>query len=155
MKKTKKKQRPVYLRELQIKFKKKRVKNNIPVDKPMTDSQLVYELFQDLQNETKEKLITISLNSKLKILCFEIIAIGSVSSLMTRPIEAIRGAIPWSPYGIILVHNHPTGDPKPGADDKRFTKKLCNSCKELGVYLLDHIIIGDGKYFSFADKGLL
>lgn len=151
----KKTKKPQYLRELQIKFKKKRIKGDIPIDKPLTDSRLVYDLFQDLQNETKEKLVTISVDTKLKILCFEIVAIGSINILMPRPIEAIRGAITWSPYGIILVHNHPSGDPKPSPDDKRFTKKLARSCQDLGVYFLDHIIIGDGKYFSFSDRGLL
>ncbi len=151
----KNKQKYTYLREIQLKFKKKRIKSNIPINKPLTDSQLVYNLFQDLQNETKEKLITISVNAKLKIICFEVVAIGFVNLLMTRPIEAIRGSIPWSPHGIIIVHNHPSGDPKPSPDDKRFTKKLCKSCQELGVHFLDHIIIGDRKYFSFADKKLL
>jgi len=146
--------KPVYLREVQIRFKKKRVKSEL-VNKPLVDSRLVYELFQDLQNEAKEKLITISVDTKLKIMCFEVVAIGSLNTLTTRPIDILRGVIHVAPYGVIFVHNHPGGDPAPNSQDKRFTKKMQKQTKELGVYLLDHVIIGEEAFFSFADKGLL
>ena len=144
-----------YLREVEIKFKKRRVKSGLPVDQPVTDAELVYKIFKDLENETKEKLITISLDAKLKILCFEVVAIGSLSSVYVRPIEVIRTAIPWNPYGFIIVHNHPSGDSTPGPDDKRFTKELKKAIKTLGCELWDHIIIGENEYYSFAEKGLL
>jgi len=155
---TKKKKAPrksAYLREVQIRFRKKRIKDGSPVEKPIGDSRQIYELFQDLQNETKEKLITISLDIKLKIICFEVVAIGSLTSIYTRPFEAIRAALPLNPYGIILVHNHPSGDPSPNKVDKNFTKKLMTLTKAGGLYFLDHIIIGDEDYFSFADKELI
>ncbi len=66
----KKADKPAYLREIQIRYKKKRVKTGSPVGKRITAAQQVYELFSDLQNESKEKLIAISLDAKLKIICF-------------------------------------------------------------------------------------
>ena len=96
---------PTYIREIELRYKKRRVKSDAPVNEPLTDPQMVYELFSDLQNEAKEKLITISLDTKLKVLCFEVVAVGAVNSVHARPIEAIRAAIPLNPYGIIIVHN--------------------------------------------------
>ncbi len=144
-----------YLREIQIRYKKKRVKAGSPVGKKIVGAGQVVELFSDLQNEAKEKLITVSLDAKLKILCFEIVAIGSVSTVYARPAEAVRGAIPVNAYGVIIVHNHPSGDPKPSIGDKAFTRRLLRSTDDLGIEFHDHIIIGNGSYYSFAERGLL
>jgi len=154
-KKKAKTQKPTYLREIRILFKKKRVKAGSPVGKSITNAQQIYELFSDLQNEVKEKLVTVSLDSKMKILCFEVVAIGSLNSIYARPIEAIRASIPLNPYGIIIVHNYPSGGPKPSKDDKSFTSDLLINTKSLGVKFYDHIIIGDGEYYSFAEHRLM
>jgi DNA repair protein RadC len=151
----KKAAKPAYLREIQIKFKKKRVKAGFAVGKKIAGAQQVYELFSDMQNETKEKLIVISLDVKLKILCFEVVAIGSVNTVFARPFEVVRSAILVNAYGLIVVHNHPSGDTKPGLEDKLFTRELKKLTDTGGAELHDHIIIGDGTYFSFAEEGLM
>jgi len=112
-------------------------------------------LFSDLQNEAKEKLIVICLDVKLKIICFEVVAIGSLCAIYARPVEALRAAIPLNPYGIIVVHNHPSGEVQPSDEDKEFTKKLMRSTNDLGLTFHDHVIIGDGEYYSFSDAGLM
>lgn len=152
---TAKAKHPTYLREIELRYKKRRVKADAPVDEPLTDPQTVYELFSDLQNEAKEKLITVSVDAKLKVLCFEVVAIGAVDSVYARPIEALRGAIPLNPSGIIIVHNHPSGDPTPSRSDEKFTADLLINTISLGLEFHDHIIIGDNGYFSFAKQGLL
>lgn len=144
-----------YLREIEIKFKKKRVKSGVAVNQPINRPQQVYKLFQDLQTETKEKLISISLDAKLKILCFEVVAIGSVQAIYGRPFEALRASLPLNPAGIIVVHNHPSGDPTPSEKDKEFTRNLKTLTDAAGLKFYDHIIIGDEQYFSFAEAGLL
>ncbi|MBI3563369.1 MAG: DNA repair protein RadC [Gammaproteobacteria bacterium] len=146
---------PAYIREIEIRYKKHPVDANAPVNEPLTDPRRVYELFSDLQNEAKEKLITISLDVKLKLLCFEIIAIGSVNSVYARPVEALRGAISLNAYGIIIVHNHPSGDPRPSSGDERFTSDLLINTTSLGLEFYDHVIIGDGTYYSFVEQGLM
>jgi DNA repair protein RadC len=151
----KKNSQPVYLREIQIKFKKKRVKRDSPVGQPVTNSRQVVKLFRDLQNETKEKLVIINLDSKNKILCFELVAIGNVDMVFTRPMEVFRTSIIMNAYSAIVLHNHPSGDPTPSEDDKKFTQSLERIAVDLGLRLLDHIVIGLDDYFSFADKGLL
>ena len=117
--------------------------------------QQIYELFKDLQNEAKEKLIAISLDTKLKIISFEVVAIGSVKSIYSRPFEAIRSAIALNADGLILVHNHPSGDVTPSEADKEFTAALKEITDKGGMTFCDHLIIGDDSYFSFADAGLL
>ncbi len=146
---------PTYIREIELRYKKRRVKSDAPVDEPLTDPLKVYELFSDLQNEAKEKLITISVDTKVKPLCFEVIAIGAINSVYVRPIEVLRTVIPLNPHGIIVVHNHPTGDPTPSDEDERFTSNLLINTKSLGLEFYDHIIIGHNRYFSFTEAGVM
>lgn len=145
----------VYLREVQLKFKKKRIKSDSPIGKSITNSKIIYQIFKDLESEAKEKLIIISVDAQLRIMCFEVVAIGSLTTLSVRPIDILRGVIHVAPYGLVFVHNHPGGDPTPSPSDKRFTKKMKKHVSELGVHFLDHVIIGENTYFSFSDGGLL
>lgn len=144
-----------YIREIEIRFRKRRVKADSPVEEFITDPQQVVELFSDLQNESKEKMITISLTRKLKMISFELIAIGSIRSIFLRPFEAIRAAIALNADGIIILHNHPSGDPSPSKEDEEFTKKLNEITSQGGLNFHDHIIVGDQSYFSFSEEGLL
>lgn len=146
---------PKYIREIQLRFKKKRVGNDAPVDMPLTDSSQVAELFRDMQNETKEKMVAVSLDIKLKILAFEVVAIGSVNSVGMNISECLSTAVVMRAGGLIMVHNHPSGNPTPSREDKAFTKKLVKACDLMGIPLWDHVIVGDGEHFSFADEGLL
>ncbi len=152
---TPKKAQPTYIREIELRYKKRRVKSEAPVHEPLTDPKKVYDLFSDLQNEAKEKLITISLDTKLKMLCFEVVAVGSIDTVHSRPFEAIRTSIATNAHGIIMVHNHPSGDPTPSESDRAFTHDLMELLVIGGSSFHDHIIIGGGQYFSFAERGLL
>lgn len=113
-----------YLREIKIKFKKKRIKAGSPVGKRITDSDQVVSLFKDLRDEAKENLITISLDAKLRIICFEVVAIGSVAAIYLKPGEAVRASVALNSSGIIVLHNHPSGGPTLSLQDKKFTKNL-------------------------------
>ncbi|MCP4349860.1 MAG: DNA repair protein RadC [Desulfobacterales bacterium] len=144
-----------YIKEIEIRYRKKRIKNELPTDQALTDAQKVFELFSDLQNETREKMIAISLDSSLKIICFEVVAVGSVLNIYIRPFEAIRSSVALNAHGLIIVHNHPSGDPEPTDKDMRFTEKLKEITNIGGMKFHDHIIIGDNKYYSFSEKGLL
>ncbi len=154
-KKTTKKKtaRPKYLREIHVSFRKKRVSADSPVNEPLTDPAKVVELFKDLENETKEKLIAISVDAKLKIITFEVVSIGSAAAVYAKPAESVRTAILVNASGLIMVHNHPSGNPKPSPDDKKFTRWLTKTCETMGIPLHDHIIIGDDDYYSFASEG--
>jgi DNA repair protein RadC len=149
-----KSKRVAYLREVELKYKIKKVESEI-IGRVASDPKAVVALFADLQNEAKEKLIAVNLDAKNKILCFEVVAIGSVSAIHLRPIEVFRTSIPLNAYGLIIVHNHPSGDPKPSRDDLEFTQKLKRISDDLGLILFDHIIVGFESYYSFAEEGEL
>lgn len=143
-----------YLREVEIKYKLKKVKSEV-IGLKATDPDAVVQLFSDLRNDSKEKLLAISLDARNKILCFEVVAIGSVDTISLRPGELFRTAIVFNAISVIAVHNHPSGDPTPTQADRDFTKKLEAAAGTLGIHFLDHIIVGADGYFSFASEGLL
>ncbi|MCH6259547.1 hypothetical protein MLD52_23530, partial [Puniceicoccaceae bacterium K14] len=71
------------------------------------------------------------------------------------PAEIIRVPIAMGAEAIVLVHNHPSGDPTPSKADRELTRRIKGYCDDLGMTICDHVIIGEGKYFSFNDEGLL
>ena len=145
----------VYLKEVELRFQNKRF-NSTLTDKSLTHARMVYDLFSDLQNETKEKLIVISLGLKSKVLCFEVVAIGSIDSIQqVRALEIFRTPIVMNAKGVIVVHNHPSGDPQPSSNDIKFTQKLVRVARELGLEFNDHVIIGRNRYYSFEDDAML
>lgn len=139
-----------YLREIELKYKYKKVANNV-IGNQAINAATVVKLFSDLQNESKEKLITVNLDSRNHILCFEVICIGSVNAIYLRPMEAFRTTIPINASGVIIIHNHPSGDPAPTKEDHEFTDKLIRISSDLGLKFHDHIIIGLKKYYSFVN----
>ena len=145
----------VYLREIEIRYKNNRVKTESPKSGIISCAADVAELFHDLENETKEKFIALNLDSRNKILCFEVVAIGSIRSVFLRPMEVFRTAFPVNAHGAIVIHNHPSGDPEPSIEDKEFTSRLCRLAKDMGLVFYDHIIIGQDTYFSFSENGLM
>jgi DNA repair protein RadC len=80
---------------------------------------------------------------------------GSLNQSIVHPREVFNPAVRNSAAAIILVHNHPTGDPAPSREDMELTRRLKEAGDLMGIRLLDHIIIGDGSYVSLADKGMM
>lgn len=146
---------PTYLREIEIRFKKKRMSSKLSVGKPIVDAKQVYNLFRDLENEQKEKMITLHLDLKNKIICFEVVALGSLDAIYVRPMEILRSSFAVNAHAAVIIHNHPSGDPSPSENDKKVTKKLLQMSKDMGLLFIDHIIIGEDGYYSFSEKGLL
>ena len=142
---------PVYLREVEIRYKKKRAANKA-VDATINSPGDVVKLFRGLKDETKEKLITINLDNQNKILCFEVVAIGSVNSIHVRPMEVFRTAFPVNAQGVVVLHNHPSGNPTPSEADNAFTIKLNRLAQDMGLKFIDHIIIGKDSYYSFKER---
>lgn len=103
----------------------------------------------------KEHFCTLLLNSKGKILGEVEISIGDLNSSMVHPREVFLQAVRRSAAAVVLIHNHPSGDPTPSKDDIDITKRLMESARILGINILDHIIIGDGVYFSMKAENLM
>ena len=121
----------------------------------MADARTVAKIFSDLQNETKEKFITINVDAKNKIISFEVVALGNLSTVLFKPGEAFRTSLMVNAYGVVVIHNHPSGDPEPSKDDKAVTSKLKKIADLMGLAFHDHVIIGSSGYYSFAEKGLI
>jgi len=108
-----------------------------------------------LTGQKKELFYTILLNGKNKILKYELISLGSLTSSIVHPRESFLPAIKYSAAAVIFAHNHPSGDPTPSQEDKLITRRLFEAGEILGIKVLDHVIIGDNNYYSFADNNEL
>lgn len=113
----------------------------------------VFDLFSErLQDEKQEKFIILMLNSRNKIIGDDVISIGSLNSAIIHPKEIFKPAIKNSASRIILVHNHPSGDPTPSESDRQLTDKLFETGELLDINVIDHVIIGTGKWWSWREE---
>lgn len=109
----------------------------------------------DMRFLEKEHFKVIFLNTKNEIIAYETISIGSLNSSIVHPREVFNRAIKKSSASLILLHNHPSGNPEPSKEDIHITKRLVEAGKIIGIEVLDHIIIGDGEYFSLKENSLI
>ncbi|MDD2493745.1 MAG: DNA repair protein RadC [Tissierellia bacterium] len=112
-------------------------------------------MMEEMRYYKKEYFKIILLDTKNNILKVSEISIGSLNSSIVHPREVFREAIENSSSSIILVHNHPSGESEPSHEDIVLTNRLVECGKILGVRVLDHIIIGDGIFYSFKEEGLI
>ncbi|MEG0250110.1 MAG: DNA repair protein RadC [Peptostreptococcus sp.] len=101
----------------------------------------------------KEIFKVILLNTKNEIICDIDVSVGSLNSSIVHPREVFVEAIKRSANSVILMHNHPSGNPSPSEEDKKISKRLICSGNIIGIDVLDHIIIGDGIYYSLKEEG--
>lgn len=124
-------------------------------DKPVKCPQDVADLLmEEMRYLKKEHMKLVLLNVKCNLISVEDISIGSLNASIVHPREVFNPAIRKSSASIIMVHNHPSGDPTPSSEDIGITSRIRDAGKLLGIELVDHIIIGDGKYTSLKEKGL-
>lgn len=103
----------------------------------------------------KEIFKIILLDGKNKIIKDKTLTEGTITKTIVDVGEIIKEAVIESSPAIIIVHNHPSGEPQPSQDDIKITNRIIAGCEIVGIKVLDHIIIGDGHYFSFCDEGLI
>ena len=108
-----------------------------------------------MRHEEQEQMICTMLNTKNQFLGDEVISRGTVNSSLVSPRDLILAAFRHRAVYMILVHNHPSGNPEPSKDDLLFTKRVWEAGALVDIPLLDHIVIGDQQYFSFRQEGLL
>jgi DNA repair protein RadC len=109
-----------------------------------------------LADVDREHFVIILLNQKNRVLGVHTVSVGSLTASIVHPREVYKSAILSNAASIICGHNHPSTDCQPSREDRAITTRLVEAGKLLGVSVLDHVIIGgDGRYFSFADEGLL
>lgn len=110
---------------------------------------------QDMRHLSMEKILLVMLDSKSKFLKDIIISSGTVSSSLLSPREIFLLALKYEAVNIILIHNHPSGDPTPSKEDINTTRRMKEAGNLIGIKLMDHIIIGDNKYISLGEQGYL
>jgi DNA repair protein RadC len=124
-------------------------------NRKITSPQDIAEIFIPiLRDEIKEKFIVVCLNSANKVIKYETISVGNLNSSVVHPREIFKVAIDNSSASIILIHNHPSGNPEPSNEDIRITKKIVESGKVLDIPVFDHLIIAGETYTSFVEKRL-
>ncbi|KAB3531604.1 RadC family protein [Alkaliphilus serpentinus] len=126
--------------------------NNYKIKGPEDVTALIMEEMRYLK---KEYFNIFLLNTKNEVISIENISVGNLSSSIVHPREVFISAIKRSSSSIILVHNHPSGDPTPSKEDINITKRLLEAGDLLGIKVLDHIIIGDGIYISLKEKAFM
>jgi DNA repair protein RadC len=99
--------------------------------------------------------VVLLLNTKHRIRGHHLVSIGSLNETVAHPREVFRAAVIGAAYGVVLMHNHPSGEPRPSEADKQMTRLLANAGQMLRIPVLDHVIIGSPDYFSFREAGIL
>lgn len=124
----------------------------IQADEPGTIADYYME---QLRHETKEKLLLAMFDAKNRFIGDALLSVGTVNSSLVSPREIYLKALQSQAVNIIMLHNHPSGDPSPSEEDLRATLRVAECGRILGIFLADHIIIGDNRYISFREKGIL
>lgn len=118
-----------------------------------TASRLIAELTRD---EADESFFVLSLDVRNRVVNVYLAAKGCGDTVQLKPAAVFRAAIMSNAAGVIVGHNHPSGDPSPSAEDRALTKRLRECAELLGIRFLDHVITGaDGRFYSFSDAGNL
>ena len=110
---------------------------------------------EDFRHKEQENLLLLLLDNKSNLLGEKLVFTGTVNASIVSPREIYLEALKFHAVGIILLHNHPSGDPTPSDADRRITRKVRDAGSLLDIPLLDHIIIGDKNYVSFHEEGYL
>jgi len=134
----------------------RRVFQELPGKMPtIRNPEDVYRYLEDMGKLKKEQFRGLYLNTRNKIIHDEIISIGTLTANLVHPREVFQPAIEYLAAGLIIAHNHPSGDPNPSDEDLKVTRQMQEVGKTLAIDLLDHIIIGGKKYISLKDRGLM
>jgi DNA repair protein RadC len=108
-----------------------------------------------LQDEPSEVFAILCVSTKHRVIAYHEVSRGTLDSVLVHPREVFKAALLANAAAIVATHVHPSGDPTPSPDDVAITRRLAAAGEILGVPLLDHIIIGDGRYYSFKEGARL
>ncbi len=119
-------------------------------------SRDVYKSCHPYMRDLKKEIFqVVLLNGKNRVIRTVTVSEGSLTSCLVHPREVFAPAVKESSAALLLIHNHPSGDPTPSREDIEINKRLIQAGELIGIRVLDHLVIGDGKYFSFVDQGLM
>jgi len=111
-------------------------------------------IFAELDAD-KEHFLLLAINNKNRINGYKVISTGTLTASLIRPGDVYRAAPHLAAAAVVFVHNHPSGDPMPSQEDQEITRRLKECGEMLAIRVLDHVILGADRYYSFSDRGLL
>ncbi len=121
---------------------------------PITRAKDIVQLYQaKLQSLPKEHFVAVYLDTKHHIICDQVISIGVLNASLVHPREVFHGAIKNLAHSLIVLHNHPSGDPAPSVEDREITKRLHKTGEVMGIHFIDHVIIGKNGWWSWKEEG--
>jgi len=121
-----------------------------------TSPRSVAEYFmEEMRHEEREKVILLCLDNKAQLISRSVLSVGTANASLLSPREVFQYALRVHAVHIMVLHNHPSGDPLPSREDMEITRRLTKTGELMEIPLVDHIIIGDNKYTSFKESGLL
>jgi DNA repair protein RadC len=126
-----------------------------PGERFTTSGEVFSHFHERLRDRRKEVFLTLLLDSKNRLLREVQVSEGSLNASIVHPREVFAPVVRESAAAVLLIHNHPSGDPTPSREDLELTGRLREAGELIGVRVLDHVIIGNGCYVSLADRGLL
>jgi DNA repair protein RadC len=122
----------------------------------INDSKVLFDyLYHSIGDKNREYFKAILLDSKNQVIAVNTLSEGTLTASSVYPREVVRVALNHNAAALIFAHNHPSGDPKPSSEDVAITRQLVFACKVMGLVVHEHIVIGDNRYFSFADQGYI
>ncbi|ANA41820.1 DNA repair protein RadC (plasmid) [Geobacter anodireducens] len=147
----------ISIRSIEARYRTEVVREDAPawVSTRYTHPRQVFEMFLSLKHETKEHFIALHMDGKNRIVCLDRVSIGTLNQSLVHPREVFKTALLSNAAAVVLLHNHPSGDPTPSNEDYAITTRLKEGGELLGIRILDHIVIGDGCYTSFVETGNL
>lgn len=139
-----------------VTIKMEKVKSMLVENKQISSPDDVFRIVNKyLDGADREHLVLLTLDTKNKITSINTVSIGSINTSIVHPREVFKTAILSNASSVILSHNHPSGDVTPSKEDVDITKIIKECGRILGIELLDHVIIGDDKYSSLKEKGIV
>jgi len=110
-------------------------------------------LYHSMRDKSRECFKAIYLDAKNRVIGTETLFQGTLTASSVYPREVVKAALNHRAAALIFAHNHPSGDPNPSKEDVSLTRQLLFACRVMGITVHEHLIIGDNRYFSFADQG--
>jgi DNA repair protein RadC len=123
---------------------------------PLNNSKDLFEfLYHSMRDKKREHFRVIYLDAKNRVLTSETLFKGTLTASSVYPREVVRAGLKHHAAALIFAHNHPSGDPQPSPDDIAITRQLVFACRVMGIIVHEHLVIGNNRYFSFADQGYI
>mgnify|MGYP005843949595 CR=1 FL=1 len=123
---------------------------------PVNNSRELFDyLYGTMRDRNRECFKALFLDAKNRIIGTETLFEGTLTASSVYPREVVRAALDQHAAALIFAHNHPSGDPSPSAEDIAVTRQLIEACRVMGITVHEHLVIGDNRYFSFADAGYI